>query len=57
MENWLMELAVGRQPIPEVKIQRGIFQERSLSPLLFMIAMISLNYVLRKCIWSYKFKK
>ena len=39
------------------KIQRGIFQEDVLSLLLFVIAMIPLNSILRKCTGDYKFTK
>ena len=57
MENWKVELIAGRQTLAEAKIQRGIFQGDSLLPLLFFIAIISLNYVLRKCTRGYKFTK
>ena len=36
------------------KVQRGIFQGDVLSPLLFMIAMLPLNYILRKYTAEYK---
>ena len=35
-------------------IQRGIFQGYALSPLLFIIAMMPLNHILRKCAAGYK---
>ena len=35
------------------KIQRGIFQGDALSSLLFIIAMMSLNHILRKCTAGY----
>ena len=34
--------------LAEVKIQRGIFQVDSLSPLLFVIAMMSLSYTITR---------
>ena len=42
LEKRRVELAVGGQTITEVKIQRGILQEDSLKPQLFVI-MILLN--------------
>ena len=36
MEGWKVELTAGGQVLAEVKIQRGIFQGESLSPLLFV---------------------
>ena len=47
MENWRLELIAVSQTIAEVKIQRDIFQK--VLPLLFVIAMMTLNHVLRKC--------
>ena len=47
MENWVVELT-GRQTKAVIKIQRGIFLEGSLSPLLFVRAMMTFNYLLRK---------
>ena len=41
----------------ETKIQRGIFQGEALSPLLFIIAMMPLNHVLRKCAAGYKLSR
>ena len=40
-----------------MKIQRGIFQEDIFSRLLFLIAIMSLNYIQRKCSVDYKFTK
>ena len=57
MQTWRVELTVGEQRLAEVKIQRGIFQEDALSPLLFVIAMMPLNQILRKCTTGYKLSK
>ena len=40
-----------------MKIQRGIFQGDLFSPLVFVIAMMPLNYILRKCTGDNKFTK
>ena len=42
MKNWKVELTARGKGLAEVKIQRGIFQEDILSPLLFVIAMMPL---------------
>ena len=56
MKSWRVEVkAVGRRA--EAKIQRGTFQGDALSPLLFRIAMIPLNRILRKCTAGYKFSR
>ena len=53
MKTWRGELTAGGRSIAETKIQRGIFQGGALSPLLFIIAMIPLNHILRKCAAGY----
>ena len=49
MKTWRVELAAGGRSIAETKIQRGVFQGDALSSLLFIIAMMPLNHILRKC--------
>ena len=57
IKNWERELTAAGQTQIEVKIQRGIFQGDSFSPLLFVIAMMPLNYILKKYTGGYKFTK
>ena len=47
MKTWRVELTAEGRSLAETKIQRGIFQD-ALSPLLFVIAMMPLNNILRK---------
>ena len=51
LESWINSR---RKKLAEIKIQRGIFQGDALSPLLFIIAMMPLNHILRKCRAGYK---
>ena len=48
------ELTAGGRTLAEVKNQRSIFQENSL---LLLLAMMSLNYILKKSTEGYKFTK
>ena len=57
MKTWRVELTAEGRRLAEVKIQRGIFQIDALSPLLFMIAMMPLSHVLRKCTAGYKLSR
>ena len=57
MKTWMVELAGGGKSLAEVNIQRGIFQGDALSTLLFVIAMMSLSHILRKCTARYKLSK
>ena len=57
MKTWSVELTAGGRSLAEAKIQRGINQGNVLSPLLFIIAMMPLNRILRKCTARYKLSK
>ena len=54
MQTLRVELTAGGRSLAETKIQREIFQGDALSPLLFIIAMMPLNHILRKCTAGYK---
>ena len=57
MKQWNTKLTASNQRLENVKIKRGIFQGDSLSPLLFVLVMISLTLVLRQIKASYELKK
>ena len=57
MKAWRVELTCGEHILGEVKINRGIFQGETLSPLLFVIEMVPLNHILRKSKVGYEFSK
>ena len=57
MKSWRMELTAEGRGLVEANIQRGIFKGDALSPLLFLIAMMSLNHILRKCTAGYKLSR
>ena len=48
MKTWRTTLVAGSTVLGKVNIRRGIFQGNSLSPLLFVLAMIPLTKILRK---------
>ena len=57
MKTRRVELTTGRRNLAETKIQSSIFQGDALSPLLFIIAVIPLNHILRKCTVGYKLSR
>ena len=57
MKTWKVELAAGGRRLAEAKVQRGIFQGNVQSSLLFIIVMMPLNHLLRKCTAGYKLSR
>ena len=57
MESWRVELTSGNDKLREVKIRRGIFQGDTLSPLLFVLALILLTTLLNGLDQGYRMGK
>ena len=57
MEQWKLSLTSNGEYLGEVHMKRGIFQGDSLSPLLFVLSMVSLSLILRKVNTSYEWGK
>ena len=57
MEKWKVMLCSGNSELGEVEIKRGIFQGDSLSPLVFVLALIPLSLILRKVKAAYEFSE
>ena len=57
MEKWKIMLGSGNSELSEVEIKRGIFQGDSLSPLVFVLALIPLGVILRKAKATYEFSE
>ena len=57
MDKWNTELMANGEKLGKVEIKRGIFQGDSLSPLLFVLALIPLSLVLRKERYGYRLGK
>ena len=55
MIGWQTELTSNGKSLGSVSIKRGIFQGYSLSPLLFVVSMIPLTLILRKCEAGYTY--
>ena len=57
MEKWKVMLCSGNCELGEVKIKRGMFEGDSLSPLVFVLALIPLSLILRKAKAAYEFSE
>ena len=57
MEKWKVILSSGNSELGEVETKRGILQEDSLSPLVFVLALIPLSLILRKAKAAYEFSE
>ena len=57
MEKWKVMLWSGNSDLGEVEIKPGIFQGGSLSPLVFVFALIPLSLLLRKAKQHMSFQK
>ena len=57
MEKWKVMLWAGNSEFGEVEIKLGIFKGDSLSPLVFVLAMIPLSLILRKGKATYELSK
>ena len=57
MDSWQMILMSGNEELARVNIQRGIFQGDNLSPLLFLIGLITLRHTLQNVHEKGQYKK
>ena len=57
IEKWKVMLCSGNSELGEVEIKRCIFQGDSLSPLLFVLALIPLSLILRKSVYEFSESK
>ena len=57
MEKWKAMLCSGNSELNEVEIKRGIFHRDSLSPSVFVLALIPLSLILRKVKAAYEFSE
>ena len=57
MKTRKVELTAEGRSLAETKVQRGIFQGDAFLRLLFIIVMMLLNHILRKCRARYKLSK
>ena len=54
LKSWKFELNASGEKSEEVNIRRGIFQGKSLSPLLFVLSMVPLTWLLRRANAGYE---
>ena len=47
MEQWKLLMTSNGEDLEELDVKRGIFQGDSLSPLLFVLSMVSLSLILK----------
>ena len=57
MEKWKVMLCSRKTELGEVEIRQGIFQGDSLSPLVFVLALIPLCLILRKAKSAHEFSE
>ena len=57
MKTCKVELTTGGRSLAEAKVQRGILKGNALLTLLFIIVIMLLNHILRKCTARYKLSK
>ena len=56
-KTWRVEMTAGGRSLDKTKIQSGVFQGDAQSPILFIITMMPLNHILRKCTATYKLSR
>ena len=54
MKSWKLELNVSGKILGQVDIRRGIFQDDSLSPLLFVLCIVPMTWLLRRTKTDYE---
>ena len=57
METWKVMFCLRNSELGEVEIKRGIFQGDSLSPLVYVLALIPLSLIFKKAKEAYEFSE